>query len=326
MNRRHYGKAMLATLVSGGALSSGALRAQSFIKTRDDFQIVAGGRLDIYKSFGSKYVDARTITVFVPQAPIDDTTKRSVLYMHDGQNLFDGTRAYGGKTWRVIEALNDKALALGTPLPIVVGIDNNGAKRHAEYMPQKIFDGLPQQAQQAVLTRSGHGLMSDAYLKFIVEELKPFIDTKYETLTGRDHTRIMGSSMGGLISFYAACEYPDVFSACGCLSMHLPLVLSPDGLPEVNTYSQWVADAFDSYLTQVRPDPAQSRFYVDHGTIELDGLYRPFSVKFERVMAKHGFDMAASFLFKVLEGEPHNEISWAKRLGPILDYLYTGKA
>ncbi|HUQ97231.1 MAG TPA: alpha/beta hydrolase-fold protein [Chitinophagaceae bacterium] len=140
----------------------------------------------------------RRIWLYLP--PEYSTSKQHypVLYMHDGQNLFEDSSAFG-EEWGVDESLN----ALNGKC-IVVGIDNGLEKRINEYT---VHDGAPY--------GNGEG---NAYLSFVVQTLKPYIDETYRTLEGREHTFIAGSSLGALISFYAMLYYPHVFSAAGIFS------------------------------------------------------------------------------------------------------------
>lgn len=149
----------------------------------------------------------RTRRVWVRLPPgYDNTGKRyPVLYMHDGQNLFDDATAFSGE-WGVDEYL-DTSLA---PPCIVVGVDNGGVYRIPEYAPF----GFPLRSQDAD-TINPEGA---AYLQFLVTELKPFIDAGFRTRSGRKHTYIAGSSLGGLISFFALLQYPEVFGGAGIFS------------------------------------------------------------------------------------------------------------
>ena len=144
----------------------------------------------------------RRVWVYLP--PNYETSKEAfpVVYMHDGQNLFDGSTSYSGE-WEVDETL-DKLFKEKNFKLIVVGIDNGGGKRLDEYSPW-------------VNNKYGGG-EGEAYVDFIVNTLKPFIDSKYKTLRDKAHTGIIGSSMGGLISHYAGLKYPDVFGKVGVYS------------------------------------------------------------------------------------------------------------
>lgn len=138
--------------------------------------------------------------------------------MHDGQMLFDSTINWNKQEWGIDETAGRLITENKIKDCIVVGIWNT-SKRHSEYFPQKPFQLLSQEQKDKVnkeLQALGRTTeifqpVSDNYLKFIVEELKPFIDRTFSTLPGRDHTFISGSSMGGSISMYAICEYPGVF-------------------------------------------------------------------------------------------------------------------
>jgi predicted alpha/beta superfamily hydrolase len=140
----------------------------------------------------------RRIWIYLPKGYTTSGQKYPVLYMHDGQNLFDNATSFAGE-WGIDEAMDSIKNAC-----IVVGIDNGGTKRMNEYNPN-------------TTKQFGKG-DGKAYLAFIVKNLKPFIDKKYRTLPGKKHTYMAGSSMGGLISFYAGLYYPDVFGALGIFS------------------------------------------------------------------------------------------------------------
>src|SRR5690606_36165183 len=125
-----------------------------------------------------------------------------VLYMHDGQNLFDVRTSFSGE-WKVDEHL-DSLFLLGDPGCIVVGIDNGGTNRINEYSPW-------------VNPQYGGG-QGDQYIEFLIETLKPYIDQNYRTLPDAEHTGIMGSSMGGLISYYGGLTNQNVFGRIGAFS------------------------------------------------------------------------------------------------------------
>src|SRR5688572_7394439 len=142
---------------------------------------------------------SRRIWLYLPPEYSASGKSYPVIYMHDGQNLFDATTAFGGAEWGIDETLNTVKNKC-----IIVGIDNGGAKRINEY---NFYDNEQHGA--------GEGR---AYVSFIVDTLKPYIDKTYRTLADRDHTFTAGSSLGGLISFYAAMWYPQVFGGGGIFS------------------------------------------------------------------------------------------------------------
>lgn len=146
----------------------------------------------------------RRVWIYLPPGYAGSSARYPVLYMHDGQNVFDAATSFAGE-WGVDETL-DRLRAGGDPGVIVVAVDNDGAHRMDEYDPWKAAD-----------PKLGGG-EGDAYVDFLVHTLKPYIDRHYRTLPDREHTGIMGSSMGGLISLYAALEHPDVFGRAGIFS------------------------------------------------------------------------------------------------------------
>ena len=145
----------------------------------------------------------RTVRIYLPPGYESSTRRYPVLYMHDGQNLFDAATSYVGKEWGVDETLNALAKSRGLEV-IVVGIDNGGADRIHEL---NAWDN-PEYGK-------GEG---EQYMAFVVNVLKPWVDRHYRTRPDRRHTAIMGSSMGGLISSYALSRYPQVFGGAGIFS------------------------------------------------------------------------------------------------------------
>ncbi|NNE70443.1 MAG: alpha/beta hydrolase, partial [Rhodothermales bacterium] len=166
------------------------------------------GTLTRHSDFGSAHVGKRHVEVWIPENA--GSNPLPVLYMQDGQNLFHAGDAFAGVTWGVAEMVSRLISEEGLPPVMVVGIWNTHL-RIPEYMPQK---PLAEWADPRVLERFaktyGGEPCSDAYLRFMVDELKPFIDREYNTRPEANSTWLMGSSMGGLISLYGVCEYPEV--------------------------------------------------------------------------------------------------------------------
>jgi predicted alpha/beta superfamily hydrolase len=277
------------------------------------------GKIDRIDSFPSKFVTARNVDVWVPD---DYSNKKTyaVLYMHDGQMLFDNTTTWNKKAWDV-DDMAVKLMKQGTVKEfIVVGVWNGGPTRHPDYFPQKPFQSLNKAQQDWVVkdlqnagrTKEVFQPVSDNYLKFLVTELKPFIDKHYATKKDRQNTFIAGSSMGGLISMYAICEYPQVFGGAACLSTHWPGVFSMNNNP--------VPDAFLSYLKTHLPNPKTHLLYFDHGTATLDAMYPAFQKKADEIILAKGYG-PNNFLSKIFPGEDHSETAWSKRLQYPLEFL-----
>jgi len=273
----------------------------------------SSGKLEHYENFNSEFVDARNVDIWLPKGYDESEGKTfPVIYMHDGQNLFNPETSYGGVEWGVDEVITKLSSQHKIPEAIVVGIWNT-PKRYQEYMPQKVFTSIERSAAGPLLKKYGGMPVSDNYLKFIVEELKPFVDSVYRTKPERTSTYMMGSSMGGLISIYALCEYPQIFRGAGCLSSHWI------GDPEGQMHA--VSDAFVKYLSQNLPDPGGHLIYFDYGTATLDSLYEPHQQKIDNVMRAKGYVEGKDWITKKYEGAEHNEASWRKRLDVPLLFL-----
>ena len=282
------------------------------------------GRLDHYRAFPSGFADPRNVTVWLPPDYDPKGAPYAVLYMHDGQNLFDPATGYGGKEWGVDEAAA-KLIGDGSMRrTIVVGIWNT-PKRLREYVPAKAFDRLPGRYIDRVRGLYGGTPLSDGYLKFIVRELKPFVDRSYNTARGRTDTAIMGSSMGGLISLYALTEYPEIFGAAGCVSTHWPLLLPPEGQKLSDADVDAVATAFEGYLKTALPKPGRHRLYFDHGTETLDKHYAAYQARIDRLVAARGWTKDKNWMSRNFPGHEHNEDSWRVRVHIPLQFLLGAK-
>ncbi|MBE0637191.1 MAG: alpha/beta hydrolase [Bacteroidales bacterium] len=264
-------------------------------------------------SFKSQYVTARTVDIWLPPGYQTEPKKRfPVLYMHDGQNLFDSKIAYGGQAWGVDSTIKRVAKqGLFTEI-IVVGIWNT-FYRFTEYMPEKPFLRLSDEMQELLTEEYEGEPKGDEYLKFLVEELKPVIDQNFRTLHDTDHTMIMGSSMGGLISAYAYCEYPEVFGRAGCLSTHWIGSLEGD--------FEEFSNAMAAYFADNLPAPGNHKIYFDFGTLNLDAYYEHHQLKIDSVMKQCGYTHNIDWLTKKFPGHDHNEKSWRSRLNIPLKFL-----
>jgi enterochelin esterase-like enzyme len=282
-------------------------------------QVSAGSIVDL-GVVQSKNTDPRRVVVWLPSGYSAKGPKYSVLYMHDGQNLFDTKTAGFGMEWQIDETL-DRLIKEGNVRPtIVVGIWST-PKRLQEYVPSKAFIGLPADFQQKVRALYGGDPLSDGYLKFLVTELKPMIDGRFNVKTDGADTAIMGSSMGALISLYAIDEYPQVFGAAGMMSTHWPLVINPDNKPVTDTEYESVSSAFERYLSPALPDPRTHRLYFDHGSETLDAVYARYQDRVDAVVKRRGYRQWGSTLSLSFPGQKHNEISWASRVAVPLQFL-----
>ena len=281
---------------------------------------VVFGTIHRIDSFPSKYITHRNIDVWLPDG-YSKEKKYAVLYMQDGQMLYDSALAWNHTSWDVDDVISKLNKNNSIKDLIVVGIWNDVKTRHAEYFPQKPFQRLTIEEQDFIYKAkrnngldvfNGCKINSDHYLKFIVKELKPFIDHKYATYTDRKNTFIAGSSMGGLISIYAICEYPKIFGGAACMSTHWPGIFTMDNNP--------IPNAFLFYLKSQLPNSINHRIYFDYGDQTLDSMYTPLQNKVDEVMMSKGFTVK-NWLTKYFPGENHSEKAWNKRLGIPLLFL-----
>jgi predicted alpha/beta superfamily hydrolase len=229
----------------------------------------------------------RDILVYLPRTYGADPERRyPVLYMHDGQNLFDGTTSFGAP-WDVDDTLESLGEEAGVEA-IVVGIPNAGESRCDEYSP-------------FVDARQGGG-RGDDYIAFIADTVKPLIDASFRTISGRAGTGIAGSSMGGLISLYAFFARPDVFGFVGAMSPAL-----------------WFADR--ALLDYVRGAPfAPGRIYMDAGTREGGTTLRNVAA-LRTILLDKGYRKRVDLICVTEPGGEHNEAAWSRRLRRKMHFL-----
>lgn len=285
---------------------------------------VSSGTIERIENFQSKYVTARNIDVWLPKN-YSSKNKYSVLYMHDGQMLFDSSTTWNKQEWQVDEVLSKLIDENKIEDVIVVGIWNGGKTRHTDYFPQKPFENLSKVQQDSIYNAQrssgqsvfqGLKINSDNYLKFIVKELKPIIDKKYSIYKDKNHTFIAGSSMGGLISMYAICEYPKIFGGAACISTHWPGVFYTEKNP--------IPAQFFQYLKKNLPNPKCHKIYFDFGTATLDAMYESYQIEVDKIMSQKGYS-SSNWITQKFEGEDHNEQAWAKRLHIPITFLISKK-
>ncbi|WP_282055525.1 alpha/beta hydrolase [Maribacter luteus] len=289
-------------------------------KAQNTLPKVVHGKIERIENFESKYITPRNVDIWMPEG-YSPSKKYSVLYMHDGQMLFDPESSWNKQAWNVDDVASKLFESHKIEKFIVVGIWNGGETRHSDYFPQKPFELLSNSQRDTVNAqlKSSHVPItntfrpqSDNYLKFIVKELKPYIDKTYSVYSDKENTYVMGSSMGGLISMYAICEYPKVFGGAACLSTHWPGTFTLDNNP--------IPDAFITYLNKNLPNPKSHKIYFDCGDETLDKLYPEIQKKVDQLMVKKGYN-EDNWITKYFPGENHSENAWSKRLHIPLGFL-----
>jgi predicted alpha/beta superfamily hydrolase len=281
------------------------------------------GTHEHYADFPSTRVAQREVEVWLPPGYDPRHGRYAVLYMHDGQNLYDGALSISHAAWQVDRHLA-ALIAAGKVVPtIVVGVRNTAA-RWSEYAPAAAYEVLSDDLKAAARGDNAAPL-SDAYVEFLVTELKPFIDAHYPTRRDPAHTFIMGSSMGGLISSYAMARYPTVYGGAACLSTHWPYTanfqLFGSSPATADARLDKIGAAYIDWLDGHWPDPATHRIWFDHGTAELDSFYAPFQARVDASLLAHGFRNPENFVSREYAGAAHNEAAWDARLDEPLIYL-----
>lgn len=256
------------------------------------------GTLRLHKALQSQFLeDARDIIVYLPPDYNIHERRYPVLYLHDGQNLFDAATAFAGNEWGLDELAEDLITSGRIEPIIIVGIYNNGPKRMAEYTP--------------VRDRRGRGGRAKQYAKLVVQDLKPFIDEEYRTLPDRENTALGGSSLGGLVTLYLGLKYPNVFGKL--------IVMSPS--------VWWANRAILREVRALRGKPEQ-KIWVDIGTCEgsnPDSCVRDARLLRDALLAK-GWQDRVDFRFIEDEGAGHNEKAWGFRMRDALTFMFPSRS
>lgn len=283
-----------------------------------DLPKVAYGSIERIENFKTEFVQPRNVDIWLPEN-YDKTRQYAVVYMHDGQMLFDSSNTWNKTAWEADDTFGKLMQEESIKECIIVAIWNVPDRRFADYFPQKIIDNIPEPTRTKILEKQINGQPSaDNYLKFLVNELKPYIDKNYPTKADSENTFMIGSSMGGLISLYGLCEYPNIFGGVACLSIHSPLASYE--LIDDNTDKE-VASKFRDYLDKNLPKANTKKVYFDYGNLTGDSFYKSYQTKIDSIMTKKEFN-SSYWQTLYFEGESHTETSWAKRLAiPVLFLL-----
>jgi predicted alpha/beta superfamily hydrolase len=247
---------------------------------------VTGHMLVLEKVHSPELRNQREIYVYLPPSYKTGEQRYPVLYMHDGQNLFDQATAFSGE-WQVDETM--EAAAAGGLEAIVVGIPNMGGERSDEYSP-------------FVDPNVAGGGCAKYYMKFIVETLKPLIDRDFRTLPDLAHTGMVGSSMGGLVSVYGLFRHPETFGFIGAMSPSL-----------------WVDER--SILEYVsRATEVMGRIYLDIGTGEGEAHVKNIQ-HLRDLLLSQGYLPGQELMYLEEEGAGHEEAAWARRFPQVLSFF-----
>lgn len=242
----------------------------------------------IHDVYSPELGNRRDVYVYLPSVYLRSSAPLPVIYMHDGQNLFDPTTSFAGE-WGVDDAMAHAPRKARRA--IVVGIPNMGVDRMKEYSP--FLDA-----------RHGGG-GGDAYVDFLVQTLKPMIDSRYRTRPERESTGILGSSLGGLISLHAFFRQPSRFGFAGVMSPAL-----------------WFADGA-IFPSVEHAAHVPGRLYLDVGTREGEGTLANARAMRD-LLERKGYHAGRDLMWVEDEGGMHNEAAWGRRLRKALPFLLDG--
>ncbi len=256
---------------------------------------MSSGQLRKHEQFPSRFLrNQRDLIVYTPPGYADQPRRHfPVLYLHDGQNLFDGATSFiPGQDWHVAQTA-DRGIQTGAVEPLIIVGMYNTQTRVREYTPTHV-------------PKLGGG-RADRYAKFLIEEVKPFVDREYLALSGSEHTGIGGSSLGGLVSLYLGLKHSRIFGKIAALS------------PSV-WWNQLVIHRF-ARAAFVEPRP---RIWLDIGTREGPRIVQDVE-QFRDVLLEKGWKLGQDLHYERVEGAQHNEAAWAQRVRPFLQFLYPAR-
>ncbi|MGB7438242.1 MAG: alpha/beta hydrolase-fold protein, partial [Candidatus Acidiferrum sp.] len=249
-----------------------------------------------HQQFPSRFLrNQRDLIVYLPPGYDAQPQRRfPVLYLHDGQNLFDGDTSFiPGMDWHVGQTADQCIYDGKVESLIIVGIYNAGTQRLREYTPTRA-------------PKLGGG-SANRYAKFLLQEVLPFVNSQYRVMHGPESTGIGGSSLGGLVSLYVGLSHPQAFGKIAALS------------PSV-WWNQRVILRFAA-AAPVQPLP---RIWLDIGTREGPRIVDDVE-RFRDVLIGKGWQLDRNLHYERVEGAEHNETAWARRVGPFLQFLFPGR-
>jgi len=277
------------------------------------------GQLHVRRNFASRHLAARDLYVWTPDG-LDEATRFPVLYMQDGQNLFDARLVPFGVAWEADASLS-RLIAAGRTAPtIIVGVACT-EDRFAEYAPALILDQLSTPARQAVTTAWPGAPKSAAYARMLIDEIKPLIDATFPTLPGRENTFIAGSSMGAVVAAELLARHPDVFAGAALLSAHFSLLPVTEAEPLPKGFSEDVARAVGLFARHHIPRAGSHRLWLDRSTLSIDRFYPPSHAAFVSALLALGYGEGEDLSVRAYDGVGHDEGAWRERLDEALAFL-----
>ena len=273
---------------------------------------VTSGNLWRANIFSPELNETIKIDVWTPDR-YTTSKKYPVVYMHDGQNLFDANSTWNHQAWEIDSVMGMLIAENKIRSAIVVGIHSVDTTRIGDLMPERVVEMLPSgEVRDFIDMMCRSQYRADEYLAFIVNTLKPIVDTHFSTFTDRKSTSIMGSSMGGLISIYGVTEYPDAFSAAVCMSTHWTGAIGNNAdFPTAMKY----------YLMDNFPRNGDYLLYFDNGDCSYDSQYIPAYESMNSLFEFLGYHEDEKLKTGIFQGHSHSEKSWSERVAIPLEFI-----
>jgi predicted alpha/beta superfamily hydrolase len=253
------------------------------------------GRLRLHRKFPSKFLSTyRDLIVYLPPGYAETQTRHPVLYLQDGQNLFDPATAFLGQDWQADITADNMIERSEIQPPIIVGVYNTGGRRMSEYAPTRD-------------QRHRKGGKADRYAEMLARDIKPFIDHEYRTLKAAKYSAVGGSSLGGLVSLVAGLEYPRVF---GCLA-----IISPSVWWDHRSILRWVHDFSETCRPRIWLDVGTNEGSVPQAIVEDTRMLR-------QALLEKGWREGHDLSYHEVQDADHSERAWSARFGAVLAYLF----
>ncbi len=266
----------------------------------------------------SAHFGNRIVEVWLPPS-YDTSVSYPVIYFNDGQMLFDANSTWNGQEWEIDETMKAFIESGNTPY-IIVGIYNAGKNRHAEYLPEDVLnfvsqsDTMNKSVADVISAYKQNKIYSNEYLDFIVNELRPMIEENFSVNKNYSQNFIAGSSMGGLISFYACMKYRDKWGGMIALSSHWPVIFSLENNP--------FTEAFLDYTrSTISLGHNQQIWYLSTGTETLDSMYLNSHDNMVKMIKGTGKIQTKNFKHQIFSGMNHTENAWSQKFPQALDFI-----
>ncbi len=277
----------------------------------------SSGHMIEYEGVRAFGLPEQRLSIWLPPGYYQSGKSYRVVYMHDAQNLFDPALSNFNKVWAADRAMLSYAETNQTDPWIVVGIWSPGVDRYRQYLPLPAYQQASDSLRADMDEYAQGPVVSNHYINWLAQDLKPWVDRSFRTLRGRDDTALIGSSMGGLISLYGFLYHPNVFGRAGCVSTHWPAI-APQKVDSTDP------ELVSIWLGMLKDRLGQSngrRLWFDHGTATLDAYYPPYQAAIDQHMETTDWARGSEWESCQYPGAEHEENAWAARLPEIFDWV-----